>query len=194
MTRAMLTPRAPSCRRPRSLWVELRTPGVVTLLLGFAFFACQSDGEDAAQPMGGSQADMDGILDGTVTVRGDGASEFLSSDGSSSYAGSGGGSSGGYAGSGAAGGPPASSEDGSGDAAARAISEADVLQLSGDRLYALSSFKGLTVVDVSNPAALRLEGTYTAAAEPFEMYVQDGIVFAMFNDWSMFACEELTGF
>ncbi len=83
-------------------------------------------------------------------------------------------------------------EDASVDAAtdpARAISEADILQLSGDRLYALSRFNGLTIIDASNPAALRLEGTYRAAAEPFEMYVQDGIVYAMFNGWYSYQCD-----
>jgi uncharacterized secreted protein with C-terminal beta-propeller domain len=75
------------------------------------------------------------------------------------------------------------------DAAARAISEADILQLDGDRLYALSRFSGLSVVDVSNPAALRLEGVYRSAAEPFEMYVQDGLVFAMFNGWYSYECD-----
>jgi hypothetical protein len=33
----------------------------------------------------------------------------------------------------------------------------------------------------SDPRALRLEGNYRSTATPFEMYVEDGIVFAMFN-------------
>jgi hypothetical protein len=77
--------------------------------------------------------------------------------------------------------------------ASRAISEADILQLSGDRLYALSRYNGLTVIDVSNPAQLRLEGTYRAAAEPFEMYVEDGLVYAMFNGWYSYVCDDATG-
>jgi uncharacterized secreted protein with C-terminal beta-propeller domain len=81
---------------------------------------------------------------------------------------------------------------GGGDAA-RAIAEADILQLSGDRLYALSRYRGLSIVDVSNPAQLRLEGEYRAAAEPFEMYVEDGLVYAMFNGWYSYVCDEQTG-
>jgi hypothetical protein len=72
----------------------------------------------------------------------------------------------------------------------RAISEADILQLSGDRLYALSRFSGLSIIDVSNPAALRMVGTYRSAAEPFEMYVEDGLVYAMFNGWYSYACND----
>jgi hypothetical protein len=82
----------------------------------------------------------------------------------------------------------ASNAGGAADAS-RAIAEADILQLDGDRLYALSRYSGLSVVNLSDPAAIRLEGTYRSAAEPFEMYVQDGIVFAMFNNWQSFECD-----
>lgn len=83
----------------------------------------------------------------------------------------------------------AAAQPGGNGAAERAISEADILQLDGDRLYALSRYSGLSVVDVSNPSALRLEGVYRSAAEPFEMYVQDGLVFAMFNGWYSYQCD-----
>jgi hypothetical protein len=78
-------------------------------------------------------------------------------------------------------------------AASRAIAEADILQLSGDRLYALSRYNGLTVIDVSSPGALRLLGEHRAAAEPFEMYVEDGLVYAMFNGWYSYVCDDVTG-
>jgi uncharacterized secreted protein with C-terminal beta-propeller domain len=77
--------------------------------------------------------------------------------------------------------------------ASRAVAEADILQLSGDRLYALSRYRGLSIIDASNPAQLRLEGEYRAAAEPFEMYVEDGLVYAMFNGWYSYVCDEQTG-
>src|SRR5690606_31444165 len=48
--------------------------------------------------------------------------------------------------------------------AARAIEEADVIKRSGDRLYALSSYGGLSVIDVSNPDALELLGRYRSTA------------------------------
>jgi hypothetical protein len=75
--------------------------------------------------------------------------------------------------------------------AQRAITEADILQLSGDRLYALSRYSGLSIIDVSNPAALRLVGAYRSAAEPFEMYVEDGLVYAMYNNWSSYGCDSV---
>jgi hypothetical protein len=84
----------------------------------------------------------------------------------------------------------AEDSDLSGSEANRAISEADILQLSGDRLYALSRFSGLTVIDVANPASLRVEGVYRSAAEPFEMYVEDGLVYAMFNGWYSYSCDD----
>jgi hypothetical protein len=49
-------------------------------------------------------------------------------------------------------------------AAERAISEADILQLCGDRLYALSRFRGLSIVDVSNPSALSFQEKSGVAA------------------------------
>jgi hypothetical protein len=79
--------------------------------------------------------------------------------------------------------------DGAGGAE-RAISEADILQLSGDRLYALSRYSGLTLIDVSDPSRLRVEGVYRSAAEPFEMYVEDGLVYAMFNGWYSYSCDD----
>jgi uncharacterized secreted protein with C-terminal beta-propeller domain len=79
-----------------------------------------------------------------------------------------------------------------GDSAERAIAEADILQLAGDRIYALSQYTGLSIVDASNPRALRLEGSYRSTATPFEMYVEDGIVFAMFNSYYSYECNEVT--
>ncbi len=144
---------------------------------------------------GGGVSGGDERVDTETMVPGDGQSDFISdvsgqngggkelaTDSSSNGDGSAGSSSGPA---------PAAAPAASGDGAAqRAISEADVLQLDGDRLYALSRYSGLSIVDVSNPAALKLEGVYRSAAEPFEMYVQDGMVFAMFNGWYAYHCDE----
>jgi uncharacterized secreted protein with C-terminal beta-propeller domain len=67
--------------------------------------------------------------------------------------------------------------------AARAIEEADIIKLSGDRLYALSTYGGLSVVDVSNPDKLSLLGRYRTTATPFEMYVRDESVFVLYNGY-----------
>jgi len=81
----------------------------------------------------------------------------------------------------------ASDNDDSGSEAARAITEADVIQLQGDKLYALSRVAGLAIIDVSQPSALRILGRYRELpAQPFEMYVRDGVVLAMFSGWGRY--------
>ena len=74
----------------------------------------------------------------------------------------------------------------------RAIAEADIIQLAGSTLYAMSRSGGLSVIDVSKPAALQILGRYRTSFTPFEMYVKDGIVFAMYSDWGYFAMDEAT--
>jgi uncharacterized secreted protein with C-terminal beta-propeller domain len=90
--------------------------------------------------------------------------------------------------------PQAPSANGAaqGGGAERAIAEADILQLDGDRMYALSQYTGLSVIDASDPRALRLEGSYRSTAMPFEMYVEDGVVFAMFNSYYSYECDDAT--
>lgn len=72
------------------------------------------------------------------------------------------------------------------------ITEADIVQMEGDRLYALSPYSGLTVVDMTNPDLLRSLGTWETDAEPFEMYVEAGQVFMMFNDYGFWSWDEDT--
>ncbi len=74
--------------------------------------------------------------------------------------------------------------------AARAISEADIVQIDGDVLYALSEYSGLTLVDISDPAHLALMGRYRVGAIPFEMYVRGDTVIAMFNSFGHYAYDE----
>ncbi|HWO13547.1 MAG TPA: beta-propeller domain-containing protein, partial [Polyangiaceae bacterium] len=127
-------------------------------------------------------------------IPGDGASEFVSSlsGGSSARGDVLAPSAEGAAGGAATGAADRDAADDGADAS-RAIVEADILKLSNDRLYALSRYNGLTIIDVSDPAHLRLIGEHRAAAEPFEMYVQDGLVYAMFNGWYSYECDEATG-
>jgi uncharacterized secreted protein with C-terminal beta-propeller domain len=73
-------------------------------------------------------------------------------------------------------------DDASGEAA-RAIEEADIFKIEGDRLYALSQFGGLNIVDVSQRDNLRLLGRKQVVGSPFEMYVRDSIVFALYNGY-----------
>src|SRR5690606_9509118 len=71
-------------------------------------------------------------------------------------------------------------EDGGGE---RELSEADIVVVEGDLLYALSRYGGLSVIDISNPAELSVLGRYRANSTPFEMYVEDGRVFLMLSDF-----------
>jgi hypothetical protein len=62
--------------------------------------------------------------------------------------------------------PTASSEG----VANRAIAEADIIELDGDKLYTLSASGAVSVVDVATPSHLALLGQTRLAGEPFEMY------------------------
>ncbi len=74
------------------------------------------------------------------------------------------------------------SED-SKDEASKAIVEADIIQVHGDKLYALSQYGGLAIVDVSNPDDLKMLGRWRVAGMPFEMYLRDGVVYAMYSSF-----------
>ena len=175
-----------SMRRAQNQAARLQL-GIGCLLGSLAVTACAGNDETVlVRP-------NDGMADGPVAaptlVPGDGRIDFVSNVPAAAGAergavdGAGGGS---------AQPPPAGNGDDLDGGAERAITEADILQLAGDRLYALSRYSGLSIVDVSDPAALRLLGTYRSAAEPFEMYVEDGIVFAMFNSWYSYECDAAT--
>ncbi|MFO0760839.1 MAG: beta-propeller domain-containing protein [Byssovorax sp.] len=109
-----------------------------------------------------------------------GSSGFVSdlpgSQSKNSDAGSGSSSSGGGGESAA----PAANGD---DDPARAIEEADIIQVQNGRLYALSQFSGLSIVDISNPAHLTLLGRRSMTGIPFEMYLRDGVIYAMFSSY-----------
>lgn len=75
------------------------------------------------------------------------------------------------------------------DAAARARSDADILRHSGDRLYTLTR-RGLTIIDVADPAQPRVAGEHRAAAQPFELLIADGLGYALFNGWLSPVCDE----
>ncbi len=74
--------------------------------------------------------------------------------------------------------------------AAQAILEADVIQVRGSRLYALSRYAGLAVVDISKRDDLKLLGKKRLAGQPFEMYVRDDVAYAMFTSWGAYRYDE----
>ncbi len=67
--------------------------------------------------------------------------------------------------------------------AARAIEEADIIKIEGTRLYALSQYGGLSVIDLSSRDQMRLLGRKKVQAQPFEMYVRDHVVYALYNGY-----------
>ncbi|WP_437721952.1 beta-propeller domain-containing protein [Sorangium sp. So ce861] len=101
---------------------------------------------------------------------------------------------GGVVGSSGAGGSAGAPDEGAGDDdPERAITEADIIQVHGGKLYALSQYAGLSVIDISRRDRLKLLGRYQASGMPFEMYLRDGIVYAMFSSWTQYLYDEDTG-
>lgn len=78
-------------------------------------------------------------------------------------------------------------DDGGAD---KAIQEADVIQVDGNKLFALSQYGGLSVIDMSNPANLQIVGKYSIEGVPFEMYLREGVVYAMFSSFGRWECDE----
>jgi hypothetical protein len=75
----------------------------------------------------------------------------------------------------------ASAPSGAGSGAERAITEADIIQLDGGRLYAMSRSGTVSVVDVSAPGTLTLLGQTHISGQPFEMYRRGDFLVAMSN-------------
>lgn len=67
---------------------------------------------------------------------------------------------------------------GNGDAE-RAIQEADIVKTVGTKLYALSRYGGLSIIDISVRDQLKMLGRHRMEAMPFEMYVENDTVYAM---------------
>jgi hypothetical protein len=61
----------------------------------------------------------------------------------------------------------------------RAIEEADLYRVSGDLLYLLSAYRGLTIVDLSQ---LTLLGRLALPGVPLEMYLRDGRALVLLAD------------
>lgn len=105
-----------------------------------------------------------------------------------------GGGGGGQDGEGGDGGGSGGEEPGDGGDGGREVSEADIVFVDGDRIYALSAYAGLSIIDASAPdAALPVLGRHRMPGQPFEMYVDGGQVFAMLSDYGSYAWDEAVG-
>lgn len=89
--------------------------------------------------------------------------------------------------------PGANTNNGNSNEASREIAEADIIKVIDGKLYALSQYGGLAVIDISRKDELKLLGRHKVVATPFEMYVQDGIVFAMYQGYGEYVTNEADG-
>ena len=90
--------------------------------------------------------------------------------------------------------PPGNDNGGDGaESPERALEEADIVKIVGDRLYAMSRYGGIAVIDISDLDQLELLGRHKIEATPFEMYVKDGIVFALYQDYGEYVIDEDDG-
>ncbi len=144
----------------------MRPSPILFTALGFSalLVACgSSDSADLLQPW---PADGPGVFE-SDSPNGDPSGPNSGSGGSSGAAGAG-------SGGGNAGGA-------GGDGAQKTIEEADIVQIENNRLYALSRYSGLSVIDITQPDAMQVLGRFNMEGTPFEMYVKDGMVHAMYS-------------
>ncbi len=93
-------------------------------------------------------------------------------------------SGGGYYGEDAAAAPgddAAQEGDASGDA--REVEEADIFLQEGDTLYILNMYRGLMILDVSDPDDPLVLGRLPLTGYPVEMYVRDGRAYVVVSDY-----------
>lgn len=75
----------------------------------------------------------------------------------------------------------------------RLIEEADIVKVEGDRLYAMSRYGGVAAIDIADVDQPLLLARHRIEATPFEMYVADGIIFALYQDYGEYVYDEDAG-
>lgn len=65
----------------------------------------------------------------------------------------------------------------------RTVEEGDVYKVVGDQLYVLNMYRGLQIVDVTNPDLPVKQGTSPVFGWPVEMYVRDGYAYVIVSDY-----------
>jgi hypothetical protein len=68
----------------------------------------------------------------------------------------------------------------------REIVEADVFKLDGNLLYVLNRYRGLVIIDVTNPDKMFIRGRLPFQAMPVEMYVRDGRAYVVSSDYFVY--------
>ncbi|MBN2723085.1 MAG: beta-propeller domain-containing protein [Deltaproteobacteria bacterium] len=85
-------------------------------------------------------------------------------------------------------------DTGTPDEVEREITEADIIREIDGRLFLLSAYRGLVIVDITNPADMVIVGRYELTGTPFEMYVEEGIAWVIFNSFWSWNFDEETGY
>jgi hypothetical protein len=153
-------------------WLAALAAATTVGLLG-----CTGDGTAASSTSGGV-TDGDFVSDDPSGASGQDKTTAGDSAGTASSSGAGGGT-----------GTPTAT---SGGDAARAIAEADIIQVKDGRLYALSQYAGLTVIDISVKDHLTVLGRRALKGIPFEMYLRGSTVYAMFSSWGQYTYDAAT--
>lgn len=170
MARIVTTP------QPSQVGLTLRVSA--TFCAAILALACSNESPEPSEETGGFISHVPGRANGDGDIAlGDGSESPPSLDGNSGD--------GDAAGDGDGG-------DGDGDSPERAIAEADIIQLDGNLLYALSAYSGLSVVDLSDPSDLKLIGNHRSSGDPFEMYLEGSVAYVMYNSWYSYEYDDAT--
>ena len=65
----------------------------------------------------------------------------------------------------------------------REIEEADIVKVVGTTLYALNQYRGLYVIDITDPDQATIQGHLDVFGYPVEMYVRDGRAYIVLSDY-----------
>lgn len=65
----------------------------------------------------------------------------------------------------------------------REIVEADIFKLDGDLLYVMNAYRGLVIIDMTEPDQPEVVGRLPFQANPVDMYVRDGRAYIVMSDY-----------
>jgi len=73
-------------------------------------------------------------------------------------------------------------------AATRSVQEGDIYRVleSGKSILNLNMYRGLQIIDISNPASPKIVGRAAMSGDPVEMYHAGDKVYILLNNWSEF--------
>jgi hypothetical protein len=70
--------------------------------------------------------------------------------------------------------------------AQREIIEADIVQAQGDILYVLNRYRGLVLIDMTQPDQPSVIGRAPFQAQPVDMYLRDGKAYIVMSDYFVY--------